>query len=222
MILFQSCLSVIVSKYDLNSKTPKLEKIDVPEKEVYFLGVAHIAKEEFYENMKVIIEELQEKDFIFYLESVSELDKKNISIDTFSIKKIRKLTDLDISLKYSESQNPYLQKLRKKYDLIDQPKYDFFALKNYKRVDYSYAELINFYEAKFGKIELDSCDVNTEIRSIYKCKSGNTTERKNFTDEIILDVRNRLIADSITKSNDKKIVVIYGKAHLKGIKQYLN
>ena len=37
IISLQSCLSAIANKYKINSKSPKLEKIDVNGKEVYFL-----------------------------------------------------------------------------------------------------------------------------------------------------------------------------------------
>jgi hypothetical protein len=220
-ILLQSCLSIISNKYELNSKTPKLEKINVNGKEVYFLGMAHLAKKEFYDNSKLLIEDLQKKGFIFYIESVTDLDNKSAIIDTLSVKKIRKLIDLDLTIRYSNSKNPYLQKIKDKYDLIDQPKYEFFELKNYKRIDYSYTQLIDFYETKYEKIKLDSCDLRTEIRNPYNCETANITDRKKFTNEIILNMRNKLIVDSLLNAQDKKIVIIYGKMHLKGIKEYL-
>ena len=136
IISLQSCLSVIANKYEINSKSPKLEKIDVQGKEVYFLGMSHLAKKEYYDNTKLLIEDFQAKVFIFYLESINDFENKIIILDTLAVKKFRKLTDLDLSIKYSKSQNPFLQKLKNRYALIDQPKYLFFGLKNYKRVDY--------------------------------------------------------------------------------------
>ncbi len=220
-ISLQSCLSVIAKKYELNSKSPKLEKINVKGKEVYFLGMSHLAKKEFYENTKLLVEDLQAKGFIFYVESITELSNQNRQIDTVSVKKLRKLTDLDLTIRFSKSKNPYLQKLKDKYVLIDQPKYDFFGVKNFKRIDYSYTQLINFYELKYKKIILDSCDLKSEIRSPYNCESATISERKNFTNDIILNMRNKLVVDSISNSFDNKIVIIYGKMHLKGIKEYL-
>ena len=105
-------------------------------KEVYFLGMSHLAKKEYYDNTKLLIEDFQAKVFIFYLESINDFENKIIILDTLAVKKFRKLTDLDLSIKYSKSQNPCLQKLKNRYALIDQPKYLFFGLKNYKRVDY--------------------------------------------------------------------------------------
>ena len=45
--------------------------------------------------------------------------------------------------------------------------------------------------------------------------------RKFFLNEIILDRRNKLIAETLINSSDKKIIMIYGKMHLKGIREYL-
>ena len=79
-------------------------------KEVYFLGMSHLAKKEFYENTKLFIEDFPEKDFIFYQESINDFENKIIILDTLAVKKFRNLTDLDLSIKYSKSQNPYFQK----------------------------------------------------------------------------------------------------------------
>ncbi len=52
LIFLSSCTSLIASKAGLNEASPKLEKISVPDKEVYFLGMAHLQKNDFYENAK--------------------------------------------------------------------------------------------------------------------------------------------------------------------------
>ena len=87
-----------------------MEKIDVYGKEVYFLGISHQAKKEIYDNTKLLIEDFQAKNIIFYLESINDFENKIIILDTLVVKKIRKLTELDFSIKYSISQNPYFQK----------------------------------------------------------------------------------------------------------------
>ena len=110
IISLQLCLSVIANWYEIISKSPKLEKIDVYGKEVYFLGMSHLAKKEFYENTKLFIEDFPAKGFIFYLESINDFENKIIILDTLAVKKFRNLTDLDLSIKYSKSQNPYFQK----------------------------------------------------------------------------------------------------------------
>lgn len=220
-ISLQSCLKIIAKKYELDGKTPRLEKIEIKNKDVFFLGMSHLAKNEFYDNTKLLIADLQEKGYIFYVESITELKNKNIPIDTFSLKKLRKLTDLDLTIRFSNSKNPYLQKLKNKYTLVDQPSYESLGVKNFKRIDYSYTELINFYEMKYKVIALDSCDLKTDIRKDYNCETLNLTDKRNFTNDIVLNMRNKLIADSLVNSGDSKIVVIYGKMHLKGIKDYL-
>lgn len=216
-----SCASAVVNKLDLDSDTPVVEKLPVTEKEVYFLGMAHLAKKEFYENTKKIVENLQSEGFVFYVESVKEFPNENAVVDTLSMKKFRKLTNLDVGLKYSESKNVLLQKIKNKYNLVDQPRYELLGIKNFKRVDYNYTQLVAFYENKYSMIKLDSCDVRADIGKLYGCKPLNASQRINFTNEIIFNKRNDLIVDSILNSADKKIVVIYGKKHLEGVRYQL-
>lgn len=220
--LLSSCVTTIVNKLDLNSSTPIIEKLPVKNKEIYFLGMAHVAKKEFYDNTKMIVENLQSEGFVFYVESVKELNVENLIVDTISFKKIRKITNLDLGQKYSKGDNELLQKIIKKYNLVDQPKYEILGVKNYKRVDYNITQLIDFYEKKYGVVKLDSCDYTTNLGNKYSCKTVKNTQRLNFTNDIIFEVRNNLVVDSILHSSDKKIVIIYGKAHLEGIKNELN
>ena len=81
--------------------------------------------------------------------------------------------------------------------------------------------MIDFYESKYKRVILDTCYIKTSLGNIYKFETTQNSERKIFTNEIILDKRNKLIAETLVNSSDKKIIMIYGKMHLKGIKQYL-
>lgn len=213
LFFFTSCASYVVNKIGLNDKSPFCEKLIFNDKEVYFLGMMHLASNEFYENTRKIIADFQQRDFIFFVELVAE---KNKLVDTFNLRKIRKLTGLDLTLKYSQNNNPILRNIIKKYNLIDQPKYSNLGLLNYTRTDLSPSEMINLYEKKYTPVLLDSCDLITKLGESYNCKT-NTNLRNIFTEEIIIIKRNKLIINAIINSNDKKIVVIYGKAHYEGI-----
>ncbi len=220
-IVLCSCVGTVVKKLDLDSDTPIVEKLAVKNKEVYFVGMAHLAKQGFYDNTKKIIENLQTEGFVFYVESVKGLDPQNQINDTISLKKLRKLTNVDLGMKYSMSQNVLLQKIIKQYNLVDQPKYEILGVKNYKRVDYNVSQLVGFYEKKYSIIPLDSCDLKTGLGDKYNCKAAKFSQRQKFSNEIILEVRNNLIVDSILNSSDEKIVIIYGRKHLEGIRNGL-
>jgi uncharacterized protein YbaP (TraB family) len=217
---FSSCLSILASSADLSARSPKQETISVPGKEVYFVGMAHLGNKEFYDNAKTILTDFQNRGFVCYLESVRGLGEDRIGIDTLYAKKFRKLTGLNITEKYSQLSNPIMQQLIRKYKLIDQPSYEDLGVTHYTWVDYTYIDLVNLYEKRHSLIELDRCDVETGIDRFYACKV-NTSDRSEFTETIILKERNKLIARTIASSKDKKIVVIYGKMHLEGIRQEL-
>jgi pheromone shutdown protein TraB len=167
------------------------------------------------------VNEFASKGFVFYVEAITELERSKFNLDTLYAKKFRKLTEIDLTIRYSMSENLLLQKLKTKYKLIDQPKYDSFGMKNFKRVDLNYTELVDGYENKFEKIILDSCDLRTDLGKRYNCQKSNLSERKNFRNELIFKARNKLITDSVLNSDDKKIVIVYGKMHLDGIKELL-
>ena len=44
---------------------------------------------------------------------------------------------------------------------------------------------------------------------------------RTFTDDVVLDIRNKYLTQQILTSSDDKILVIYGKGHLKGLKKEL-
>ncbi len=109
----------------------------------------------------------------------------------------------------------------KKYELIDQPSYKVLGVTNSVWVDYSLIDLVNIYEKKYSIIELDSCDIKTGLNEEYKCAVDFAT-RNTFTKEIINKERNKLVAKTLINSNDKKIVIIYGKKHFAGIQKELS
>lgn len=216
-VCFSSCIGIIASTTGLNDESPTITKIPIEGKEVYFIGMAHLAKKEFYESTTKTVASYKNKGFVFYVENVAtEID------DTIALKKFRKLTSIDLKIKYSNVDNPYLVKLKDEYNLVDQPKYEKLGIDNYQKIDYNYVELIDFYEKKYGEIKLDSCDLNTSIKDKYGCKAYRLSDRKSFTKEIILAERNKLVVDKLKNSTDTKIIVIFGKKHLKGIKSLAN
>ena len=72
VIYFSSCYSIVANKIGIEDLSPKVTKLSLPNKEVYFVGMAHLGKKEFYENTKKILADFQNKGFVVYVESVSE------------------------------------------------------------------------------------------------------------------------------------------------------
>ena len=227
-IVTPSCINILGKVTGLSENTTTLEKINVPNKEVYFLGMRHLGKKEFYESAEKTIKEYQDKGFVFYLEGINKIDSSNFSNDnpryikdTLSHKKIRRILGIDLANKYSEIDNPILDNLVTKYSLIDQPKYYKLGVKNYVWVDIPLSELIKKFESTHGTVNLTTCDSVTDLKAPYVCGIANKITLKQFKNEIIKQYRNEHIVNTIKNSTDKKIVIIYGILHYKGIVELL-
>ena len=108
-----------------------------------------------------------------------------------------------------------------KFKLVGQPSYTNLGAVNYQIVDVPYADLIDLYEEKYGKVILDSCDLKTSLGNSFNCKLAPKAQREIFKSKYILEERNRVISETVRNSPYKKILLIYGADHLKGIKNFL-
>lgn len=194
-------------------------------KEIVFVGMMHVAKPAFYEDVKHKMDSLQNEGFVVLYEGGKlniNSEKKINPEDSVYYWKFRKLIGLDPMLKYSQIE-PF-KSFATKHQLIDQPDYTALGV----RPDLAYSadmpvrEMINEYEKREGVIQLDSCDYATPFGSQQQlCKYESMKEKKIFTYDIVLDYRNQHIAKEIKASNHSKIVLIYGKKHYDGVKKLL-
>lgn len=148
--------------------------------------------------------------------------------------KFRSLTGLDMSK--MRSNNGYidtitgislipdkkLNEIIKKEKLVNQPKelranYDTI---NGKNVDGNLIDVIKAYEEKFGTITLTQNDKKTPLGKMFDIKQKQKTT-KNEQNFLMLDSRNYILANEILKTTHKKIVIVYGKGHYKGLLQIL-
>jgi pheromone shutdown protein TraB len=88
-------------------------------------------------------------------------------------------------------------------------------------VDISTRQMVNEFEKNKETIHLDSCDIYTALNKKYDCKMATFNHTKYLLIEVIINFRNRNIADKIMNSADKKILVVYGSKHYKGLKNLL-
>lgn len=193
------------------------------EKDVVLLGMHHIGKRSFYDDVKFKVDSLRDLGFHFLYESVmyeSDFPKKQQQIYDM---KYRKLTGFHLG------KNGYLDtvtntiagkvKVNKKHKLVNQPRYTKLGLDLLvdEKADFPLNILIDKYETEFGVIELDECDYKTKLEEVYKC----TVWTRGVKDYVIKDVRNEEIVNKILSSNNNKIAVIYGKAHFEGVVKIL-
>ena len=221
IISFTSCFSKIAKTLGVKAKVPIITELKRPSNHVLFLGMSHMGKKIFYDNTKKIIDSLKNDGYTFFVESVSNRVGDSIVTDTTYAKKLRKIIGLDITISYDQINNVIWKMFRRKYKLIGQPSYKELGIDTFNIVDVPYNTLINSYETKYGAIILDSCDINTKLGEPYNCNFAPKSNRMIFEDEYVKKMRNTLISNTVKNSKAKKIVLIYGKYHLDGIREQL-
>jgi hypothetical protein len=84
--------------------------------------------------------------------------------------------------------------------------------------DITLLEMVNKIEELYGETKLDSCDFATHLDSTYNCSKGLKLKK---LDPIYVDYRNSVVVKKIINSELDKIVVLFGVAHIKGMKKLL-
>jgi hypothetical protein len=234
-LLFTSCLRKMALKYvgvyD-TALTPK--KISNNEKEIVFLGMHHLGKHEFYDNAIEQLNTLKKEGYYVYYEGVIiDSTSDPLLIDTAYLK-FRSLTGFDFSVMkknkgYINTENSVsllpdkkLNKIIQKEKFINQPA-DLVVPKESnsgKKVDANLIDLIEQYEKKYGTISLTQYDKNTPLGTTFdRTKKQSITQTQH--NYLILDIRNIVLAVEILQSTHKKIAIVYGKAHYKGLLKLL-
>ena len=222
LFIFLSCgKPVLKFKY---SREIQLEKINHKEKEIFFIKMFHIGDEKFYSDIAKKIDSLRKEKFIVYYESVANESEIDSVLNDTSLRKLRKVLGYSIDNRLDTSQNILLDKYKIDSDnqIINQKNKILGINENDIKVDIPIYKLIAEFENRYGEIKLTSCDQKTDLSNHkYKCKKIDDNLRKKFKEEIIINFRDKNVAKKVAKGNDKKILIVYGGAHLEGIKTKL-
>lgn len=244
LILFSSCtVSRTIQK--MHATEVDLIHFRSDDKQVYFIPMIHVAKPEFYANVEKTVDSFKKLGYVVFHEGV----KKSGAIPD-SIKQINYnwLAEKGYLSRYNKSENRdsivndlYLRKYRKMLGfysdsmryasmiqqtgffkgMVDQPRFNELTTDERDiRVDVTRYELIEAYERKFGFIELSSYDLSLTLNS-----SGYWRKEKLPVENvkaIIIGGRDELLAKAIEASPHKKILVVYGAAHVEGTFEKLN
>jgi hypothetical protein len=81
--------------------------------------------------------------------------------------------------------------------------------------DIEYKALISLYEQKYGPITFDSIDLYTPLNAKY---DRDKIPRKQWN-SVAVNARNDHLAELLKNSPDKKILILYGKGHIAGVKR---
>ncbi len=202
----------------MNNEKVKTKYYSFKEKEIIFVPIVHFGQKVFYNSLKDSVIRWKANGYtIFYEEIHGEIEKETDSIRKKElVLKYRKLFDgITPSREFYEKELIQVFK-----NGMIQPYYDFFTIDSTDiNADVSDIMMIEETERRFGRIVLTDCDYNTPIDSTYQCES---MWKKESNLVILLDYRNEYVVDQIMQSEKKKIVVLYGENHIKGMMKLLD
>ena len=203
-----------MQKFGVYDDEVMLKKYDSNEKEIVFIPMHHIGTENFYNDVELKIDSLKKMQFHFYIEGVAAK-----VIDDSILRKFRKLTRNPIAKEgYKKNLDSIFGaklKLRKK--IVDQPSFNELGIDSIygENVDLSLDLLIENYENDYGAVILENCDFETSVYEKSTCYDKKISAEN--SENLMLNYRNDNILRRIDQEKKKKIAIIYGKGHLKGI-----
>ena len=188
----------------------KVESADFSsnKKSVHFIDMIHLGQQEFYDNVAQEIKKYKKDGYVLFYEWIDYE-----TADTLTLRKTKKIVGMIPSKKgYSLMIN--------KIDvegLVFQENDQFMNQVNSLdfNVDVTPQELILEYEKRHGEILLNNEDLQVPLYGDF-----NFNNDKNVMD-LILNYRNKIVAERIQNSKYDKIIVMYGADHRKGIVEEL-
>jgi len=220
MAIVSSCFldsCKLVSAFVLmHRKNPKESKIVTGEKEIHFIPIVHYGQKVFYARLKDKVVNYKKEGFtVYYEQTINRFEKLNVSREQYDTikRKYRKMTGGQ-----GHSRQDYQGGLGSVFKrMCVQPLYDSLGIAATDvNADVTSIQMENEYERLYGKISLDSFDFKTPLDSPYAC-----SKQKNSLKPVILDFRNRNLADMLERAPQHKIVVLYGKNHIKPVKKMI-
>ena len=202
----------------MNSEKVKSSHYTYKDKDIIFAPLVHFGQKKFYENLKDSITVWKKKNYIVFYEEIdmANLDKMNIDsteLEILNLKFRRISNGLPTREQYAKTMSNVVS------DGVSQPEYEDLGIDSTDiNQDVSVKDIITKTEQLYGTIELSDCDYKTPLDSIYNCSTKWTNS---MMKSIMINYRNKNVADKIIKINQKKIVILYGAMHTNGIKKIL-
>ena len=227
ILFLTSCKSIVLTALGVTETNIPLSYITNGEKKLVFFPMHHIGKREFYDDVKYKLDSFIKEGYVVYYEGLKpSMIKDSLQNDSI-YRKARRISGVNLaSLKanggYIDTINKTLFGKKSNYvarhNLVNQPKYLISTedTLRYKKIDAGIVELINACENKFGPVTLNNYDFETSFNDKYKVKHD-----KNMRKYFLEGHRNTIIASSIINDANKKILLLYGKLHFKGILENL-
>lgn len=192
-----------VSHYTDSFKVHALAKGD---REVVYLPMVHVGKPDFYAKVKHTLDSLRAGGYAVFYESI-EADKEIDSLERDLVsRKLRRIIGI-----YPDYANKKLFKILDIKGFVIQTKSNIGIVDSLDiRADLSLNKLIASYEIERGEVTLSEYDLKTPLKNKYKVENLNQVDSDFLTDTI----RNNYLVKLVNESEEERIAVIYGAAHM--------
>ncbi|WP_147375838.1 hypothetical protein [Marinifilum flexuosum] len=209
-LIVSSCSFKDAIQFHKRLTNTKVESADFSsnKKSVHFIDMIHLGQQEFYDNVAQEVKRYKEDGYVLFYEWIDYE-----TADTLTLRKTKKIVGMIPSKKgYSlmieriEVEGVVFQENEQFMNQVNS--LDF-------NVDITPQELIQEYENRHGEILLNNEDLQVPLYGDF-----NFSNDKSVMD-IILNHRNKVIAEHIQNSKYDKIIVMYGADHQKGVLEEL-
>ena len=218
-VLFLSVAFVLLSAVSctrvatvLTNKKDPLKKKTVwvkGDKEIVFIPMIHVAKAGYYEKVKDFLSQKRNEGYVVYYEGLVTGAATPEERDTLALK-MRKIIGYHLCGGYTNKENKSTPQYLKKYVGQNMTNTGIDTLRDV-RADMTVKELIAKIEAERGKkIALEPCDFETPLNAPYKC----TNYKKRYYYSFTRTYRDKYLSNLLLNTSNKKIVVVYGGAHI--------
>ncbi len=210
---FSAC-KIVTSLVELRRKKPQVYTYHWQDKAIAYLPMHHLGKPRFYEGVKEQVVDHKRRGYTVYYELISSRPAGLDSLERLqTLLKYRKLRGSSGSYKEQTEELGVFK------NYVQQPPYEQLGTdETDKRADVDIVQFVAEWERTNGPVVLDSLDRATPMTAKYE--SATMYSRKEYA-RIIEDYRTAYLVGEVKSSPANKILILYGKGHLKGFRRGL-
>jgi len=216
-------MPIAVKLMGLDKKDARVVAFTNNDKTVAFVPMKHVGPQEFYGDVKKILDSLHAEGYVAYLESTRVTDSLSKDEKELLYIKLRKMLGTHLGKGgYLDTINHRLagRRYKNRHNLVNQPRYRLMGSDsiNDRIVDIPMNRIIAEYESRYGELKLNDCDYVLKPEAKYECGK----EPGKQVNAVIMGYREQHLATEITNDKNKKIAVIYGALHEPGLLRELH
>lgn len=198
-------------KEELDRTDVRVSEMSDGRKTVKFIWMQHEGRPEFFDNVRERIEQLKTEGYVLFYEGTRNGDSE---LTDREARQLRKFMGHSPSSSSRSDALKSLGDLGKDYVVQDNSHYMNLVNTKDFNVDVTDKLMIQAYEARYGKIVLTDEDLDKPLEMDLSDDSILPYLNTKF---IIVDYRNKYLADKVHTAEHAKIVILYGLGHKFGL-----